>query len=143
QTIVQVAGRAGRRDAPGEVVIQTHYPDHPLLDCLLKQGYAAFARLALAERERSGWPPFTHVAMWRAEAAKREAVFDLLDRVRTAAGAAKSDGVRILGPAPDPMERKGGRYRARLLFESASRAPLHDLVGRLLKEAPGWPQTRR
>ena len=129
QTILQVAGRAGRADRPGEVVIQTHYPDHPLLKCLLESDYAAFATLALAERRETLWPPFAHLAIWHAEATRREAAFAFLAEVRSAA-ARQPTPVEILGPAPLPMERKGGRYRAQLLFRSAERAPLHRLVDR-------------
>ncbi len=69
QTIVQVAGRAGRAERPGEVLIQTEYPEHPLLKLLLEGGYEAFAAGALQEREQSEWPPFARIALLRAEAA--------------------------------------------------------------------------
>jgi primosomal protein N' (replication factor Y) (superfamily II helicase) len=146
QTILQVAGRAGRADRPGEVVIQTHYPEHPLLERLLAQDYAAFATLALAERRETNWPPFTHLAAWRAEAAQREAAFALLDRVR---GIAKRHAKRIagevaiLGPAAQPMERKDGRYRAQLLFQSAQRAALHELLRQTLHELRSASEARQ
>ncbi len=142
QTILQVAGRAGRAERPGEVVIQTHYPDHPLLECLLERDYAAFATLALAERRETRWPPFAHLAAWQAEAARREAAFELLAAVRRAAEG-PAGPVEILGPAPLPMERKGGRYRAQLLFRSAERAPLHRLVERALAAVRASPAARR
>ncbi len=122
QTLIQVAGRAGRRDEKGEVVVQTHYPEHPLLRCLIEHGYEKFAELALAEREQSGWPPYSHVAVVRAEAADRDAALGLLRRARPAAVAA---GVSLLGPAPSAMERQNGRYRAQLVVQSGSRAALH------------------
>jgi primosomal protein N' (replication factor Y) len=146
QTILQVAGRAGRAERPGEVVIQTHYPDHPLLACLLAQNYAAFAALALAERRDSGWPPFSHLAAWRAEAAQREPAFALLNRVRAAALRLQKNiapEVAILGPAPQPMERKDGRFRAQLLFQSVQRAPLHDLLRRTLHDLRGAAEARK
>ena len=68
QLLIQVAGRAGRAELPGEVLLQTHHPEHPLLTTLLVGGYPAVAALALAEREAAGFPPFTHLAMLRAEA---------------------------------------------------------------------------
>ncbi len=146
QTILQVAGRAGRADRPGEVVIQTHYPEHPLLERLLAQDYAAFAALALAERRETRWPPFTHLAAWRAEAAQREPAFALLERVRGIAKrlASKIAGeVAILGPAPQPMERKDGRYRAQLLFQSAQRAALHELLRQTLPELRTASEARK
>jgi primosomal protein N' (replication factor Y) len=145
QTILQVAGRAGRADRPGEVVIQTHYPEHPLLRCLLAQDYAAFAALALEERRDARWPPYSHLAAWRAEAARREPAYALLDRVRAIASrAARAEReVAILGPAPQAMERKDGRYRAQLLFQSAQRAPLHELVRHTLVELRASKEARK
>jgi primosomal protein N' (replication factor Y) len=142
QTILQVAGRAGRADRPGEVVIQTHHPTHPLLTSLVAGDYSAFATLALAERREAEWPPFSHLVVWRAEAAQREAALAFLDEVRRAATASRTP-VAILGPAPLAMERKEGRYRAQLLFRSAHRAPLHRLVARVLAETRGSRSARR
>jgi primosomal protein N' (replication factor Y) len=150
QTIVQVAGRAGRRETPGEVLIQTHYPEHPLLARLLSEGYAAFADLALEERRRAVWPPHAHVALWRAEATARPAVFAFLDRLaatcaRRSAAVAGSGAARIeaLGPAPEPMERKAGRFRGRLLLRGRERRPLHALLDAVIEECRRWPEARR
>ena len=142
QTIVQVAGRAGRRDQPGEVVIQTHFPEHPLLRSLLDEDYTAFAELALEERRRASWPPFSHLAVWRAEATQRPRVFEFLTKLRDHA-AGQSAAVRVLGPAPASMERSRGRYRGQLLFESGERNALHQLVTATLEELRRWPETRR
>jgi primosomal protein N' (replication factor Y) len=142
QTILQVAGRAGRAERPGEVVIQTHYPDHPLLGCVLRGDYAAFAELALAERREAHWPPFTHLAVWHAEAGRREAALAFLEQVRLTA-AAEPSSVAILGPAPLPMQRKAGRHRAQLLLRSAERGPLHRVVSRTLLAVRGSSAARR
>jgi len=143
QTILQVSGRAGRADRPGEVVIQTHYPEHPLLRCLLTHDYAAFASLELTERREAGWPPYSHLAAWRADATEREPAYALLHKVRAIAEALPGDGVAILGPAPQSMERKEGRYRAQLLFRSVTRAPLHELIRRTLTDLRGATEMRR
>jgi primosomal protein N' (replication factor Y) len=143
QTILQVAGRAGRADRPGEVVIQTHYPEHPLLQCVLAGDYTAFATLALAERREAHWPPFAHLAVWHAEATRRETAVAFLEHVRDAAAAEQEKRVAVLGPAPLPMERKDGRYRAQLLFRCAERAPLHRLVDRALLAVRNTPASRR
>ena len=142
QTIVQVAGRAGRRERPGEVVIQTHFPGHPLLRSLLRGDYAAFAALALEERRLAGWPPFAHLAVWRAEAASRARVFEFLEKVRAHA-AAQGRSVQVLGPAPAAMERRGGRFRAQLVFQSGARRTLHALLGATLAAARQWREARR
>jgi primosomal protein N' (replication factor Y) len=142
QTIVQVAGRAGRRDQPGEVLIQTSFPEHPLLRSLLDEDYTAFAALALEERRSAGWPPFSHLAAWRAEATQRSRVFEFLEKLRGHA-VKRGDGVEIFGPAPAPMERSRGRYRAQLLFQSRERNALHALVATTLEALRGWRETRR
>jgi len=125
QTLVQVAGRAGRADKPGEVLIQTSYPEHPLLQRLISDGYGAFAEAALDERKQARWPPFTHLAMLRAEAPGPEAPQRYLERAarlakKMTASMPKSP-VQVHGPAPAPMERRAGRYRAQLLLQCASR----------------------
>ena len=142
QTILQVAGRAGRAELPGEVLIQTHHPTHPLLASVLDGDYTAFATLALIERREAAWPPFAHLALWQAEAARRDAAFAFLEQVRAAAEAERGS-VAVLGPAPLAMERKGGHYRAQLLFRSAERAPLHRLVSRTLLAVRGSAAARR
>jgi primosomal protein N' (replication factor Y) (superfamily II helicase) len=142
QTIVQVAGRAGRRERTGEVVIQTHFPDHPLLRALLTRDYLDFAELALKERQIAGWPPFSHLAVLRGEAPERERVFDFLEKVRRHA-LAQNLGVKVLGPAPDVMERKSGRYRAQLLLQSEGRQRLHALISACLEAIGGWREARR
>ena len=142
QILLQVAGRAGRRDRAGEVLIQSHYPRHPLLLRLAGQDYSSFARLALAERKAAGWPPFSHLILWRAEAAHRAPTQDFLQRVAAAARAGASE-IDVLGPAPPAMERRGGRYRAQLLLQSKGRRALHSLVAELLPQARTWPEARR
>ncbi len=131
QTLTQVAGRAGRRETRGEVLIQTACPEHPLLSVLLNGGYEAFATQALAEREASGWPPYSHLALIRAEAASRDAPAAFLETAARHAREACED-VQVLGPVPATMERRAGRVRAQLLLQARSRAPLHRTLDRIL-----------
>ena len=142
QTIVQVAGRAGRRDEPGEVLIQTHYPGHPLLKSLLERDYAAFASHALTERRETGWPPFSHLAVFRAEAVERDRVYAFLERLRREAESAHRK-LRVLGPAAAGMERREGRYRAQLLLRSTRRPELHATIAACLEALAAWRETRR
>ena len=142
QTIIQVAGRAGRADRPGEVLIQSHFPGHPLFECLLAQDYASFAELALAERRAADWPPFSHLVAWRANAERRAAVFDFLRRVAQAARASGTE-VGVHGPAPAGLERRAGRYRAQVLLQNGTRGPLHALIDDLLPQVRSWPEARR
>ncbi|HWK72647.1 MAG TPA: primosomal protein N' [Povalibacter sp.] len=143
QTIVQVAGRAGRAEQPGEVLIQTEYPEHPLLSLLLSGGYEAFAKGALKEREQAGWPPYTRIALLRAEATQPG---EPLRFLRAAVSAARDDaarGVRLLGPAPAPMERRAGRYRAQLLLHAATHGPLQRLMSTWIPKLENLPEARR
>ena len=141
QTIVQVAGRAGRGTRPGEVLIQTEFPDHPLLTGLLAEGYEGFARTALAERHQAAWPPFSRLAAVRDSARTAEAALQFLTEAR--ALAAESRGVRLLGPVPAAMARRAGRYHAQLLIESAERGALHRFLETWLVQLAALPSARR
>ncbi|HET6604724.1 MAG TPA: primosomal protein N' [Xanthomonadaceae bacterium] len=123
QLLVQVSGRAGRADLPGEVWLQTHHPEHPLLATLLAGGYHAFAELALAEREAAGLPPFAHLALLRAEAPRADALDAFLAFARAACPLPRA--VELHGPMPAPMPRRQGRVRGQLLLSARDRAPLH------------------
>jgi primosomal protein N' (replication factor Y) len=143
QTIVQVAGRAGRAERPGEVLIQTEYPDHPLLTLLLTGGYAAFATGALTEREQSGWPPFARIALLRAEASSQQEPMQFLHAARRAAEKYAVRDVRLLGPAPSPMERRAGRFRAQLLLQAPTHSPLQRFMSAWLPVIAALPEARR
>jgi primosomal protein N' (replication factor Y) len=143
QTIVQVAGRAGRAERPGEVLIQTEYPEHPLLKLLLTSGYEAFAAGALQEREQSEWPPFARIALLRAEAATALAPMKFLRAALEAARDRQVRGVQLLGPAPAPMERRAGRYRAQVLLHADTHSPLQKFMSAWLPALQTLPEARR
>ncbi|HTW39207.1 MAG TPA: primosomal protein N' [Steroidobacteraceae bacterium] len=140
QTIVQVAGRAGRGIRPGEVLIQTEYPDHPLLRNLLAEGYEGFARTALAERAQAAWPPFSRLAAVRDSSTTPGAALEFLTQARRAAG--KPARVRLLGPVPAAMAKRAGRYHAQLLIESPDRTALHEFLASWLPEMAELPSAR-
>ncbi|MEX6503841.1 primosomal protein N' [Pseudomonas zhanjiangensis] len=146
QLIVQVAGRAGRAEEPGKVIIQSHLADHPLLVQLTEQGYFAFAEQALSERRSAGLPPFCHLALLRAEAHKPGQAEGFLDQACSEAELLldhlQLDGIELLGPVPAPMERRAGRYRAQLLVQSNARAPLHRLLHAWLATLEQMPSGR-
>jgi primosomal protein N' (replication factor Y) len=127
QLILQVAGRAGRADQPGFVVIQTHHPDHPLLHTLISRGYPAFAAAALEERGAAGLPPYACQALLRAEAPAPEPP-DFFLQEAAAMGHTLTEDVELLGPVPAPMERRAGRYRAQLLVQAKQRPTLHGFL---------------
>ena len=132
QQIVQVAGRAGRGDRPGEVLIQSCYPQHPLLQCLITEGYEGFALRALEERRATGWPPYSHLALLRADGPVRAEVHGFLREAQAVAPERGETGPRLLGPAPASMERRASRYRAQLLLESPVRATLQRYLSEWL-----------
>jgi primosomal protein N' (replication factor Y) len=141
QTIVQVAGRAGRGIKPGEVLIQTEFPGHPLLLSLLSEGYDGFARAALTERAQASWPPFSRLAAVRDSAKTAEAALGFLTDARKLANAPHK--VRLLGPVPAAMAKRAGRYHAQLLVESTDRAALHRFVDEWLPGVEQLPSARR
>ncbi len=142
QTIVQVAGRAGRGARPGEVLIQTEFPGHPLLVSLLAEGYDGFARTALEERRQAAWPPFSRLAALRDSAPTPEAALNLLADARRLA-ARPPRHVRLLGPVPAAMAKRAGRYHAQLLIESPERARLHAFLDEWLPRVEQLPSARR
>ena len=146
QLILQVAGRAGRAEEPGRVIIQSHHADHPLLVQLTEQGYFAFAEQALSERRAAGLPPFSHLALLRADALKLAQAEDFLDSAGSLAEQLQitlnCPGVELLGPVPAPMERRAGRHRAQLLLQASSRASLHRLLSPWLQALEQLPGSR-
>ena len=141
QLVIQVAGRAGRAERPGEVVIQTHQPEHPLLQTLIHGGYPAFAEVALAEREAAGLPPARSMALLRAEAPAKAAPQALLQAALAVMPV--QSAVEALGPYPAPMERRAGRYRAQLMLQADHRPALQRLLSRWLPAIGALPEARR
>ncbi|MCR4346301.1 MAG: primosomal protein N' [Sulfuricaulis sp.] len=129
QLIMQVSGRAGRADKPGEVLIQTWHPDHPLFAALQRHDFHGFAEFALNERQETNYPPYSHLALLRAESPTPDAALKFLHEARTLAlPLSPGKEVQVLVPVAAPMERRAGRYRAQLLVQSSQRAPLHEFL---------------
>lgn len=143
QTIVQVAGRAGRAERAGEVLIQTEFPEHPLLRSLLEGGYDAFAAAALEERHSAAWPPFSRLAALRASAPQAQTTLEFLQAAREAGEALDAGRVRLLGPAPAAMARRADRHHAQLLLESGERASLHRFLQQWVPVIETLPTARR
>ena len=124
--LMQVAGRAGRADKPGRVLIQTAFPDHPLFRYLQRHDYAGYARELLAERRQLELPPFTRQVLLRAEATTMDAALAFLKR---AAELAPDDvHVNVFGATPAPMARVANLERAQLLTQAANRQALQAFV---------------
>ena len=121
--LVQVAGRAGRAGLPGEVLIQTQYPRHPLYLALAQHDYPGFAHTLLAEREQAGFPPYVFEAVLRAEAAELDAALEFLRQAAALAGPPPEE-ITLYDPVPMSMARLAERERAHLLVQSVSRKAL-------------------
>jgi primosomal protein N' (replication factor Y) len=137
--LAQVAGRAGRRERPGEVLVQTRYPGHPLFGALARHDFAGFADSQLAERRAAGFPPYLFEAALRAEAPKRDTTMQFLREA--AAMAAVPDEVRVFDPVPNTLSRRAGLERAQLLVQSASRPALQAFLAELTEKL--FAQARR
>ena len=169
QQLIQVAGRAGRAQKPGQVWLQTHHPNHPLLNTLINGGYHAFAESELEQRQAAGFPPFAHLALLRAEAKHvdvansflhaTKSVFNALLpspsgrgwRAATGEGTKKpaateppsTSPIEIQGPLPAPMPRRAGMHRTQLLLSSPNRRALHALLDAALPAIYDLPEARK
>ena len=143
QLILQVAGRAGREERSGNVLIQTRNPDNPMLQTLVNEGYAAFATIAMTERKLAELPPYCFMAIVRAEAADGREPHRFLLQVAQSLIDSKHGQLEVLGPAPAPMERLGGKFRAQLLLQSNLRSTVNDSLSRLCEVIDGLPGARR
>jgi primosomal protein N' (replication factor Y) len=138
QLVTQVAGRAGRADKPGLVVVQTYSPEHPALQAASSHDYARFYAHEIASRRLHGWPPFTSLARLlvtdrdRARCAgKAQALGEALERLGIQPGLA---GVHYLGPSEAPLPRLKGLWRHHLLIRAPERAELLEAVGRAMAD---------
>ncbi|HNP37807.1 MAG TPA: primosomal protein N' [Woeseiaceae bacterium] len=131
QSIIQVAGRAGREQEQGEVLIQTAFPAHPFWRRLVESGYAGVSADALKEREATHWPPYSRLALIRSSAHKQSDAHRFLDEARQKILKIASSAIRVLGPVDAVMARKAGRYRAQLLLQTDDRQALHALLTEL------------
>ncbi len=130
QLLVQVAGRAGRGDAPGTVLIQTRQPDHPAIKSALTHDVNAFVERELLDREELGYPPFSHVALVRVDAAfegaAHEAARQVAELGRRMAG--ENFDLEVRGPAPSPLARLRNRYRFQIMLRATERKALRPAL---------------
>jgi primosomal protein N' (replication factor Y) len=130
--LMQVGGRSGRAALPGEVLIQTQYPDYPLYRALAAHDFAAFAAAQLVERERAGFPPFTHQAMLRAEAPDLKQALAFLKAAWELGNASSQGEVSLYDAVPMRLHRLAHLERAQLLVESRSRPALQAFLAQWL-----------
>lgn len=139
QTITQVAGRAGREVRVGEVMIQTEFPEHPLLNRLITEGYEGFAASALQERREASWPPYSRLALLRAEAKDSVGLDGFLRAAAQRGQACANAAIKVLGPATALMARRADHFRAHVLIEGDARASLQRFLSAWLPQVETLP----
>jgi len=142
QLLIQVAGRAGRGETKGEVVIQTYNSTHPTLQALVRHGYGPFARKLLEERQLGKLPPFSYMALIRAEASTQSLPFNFLQDVINAVQHNFSD-LSIIGPMPSPMEKRAGLFRMQLIIEADKRSTIQKYLTLLIPLMENHPEKRK
>jgi primosomal protein N' (replication factor Y) len=125
--LVQVSGRAGRSDKPGEVIIQTSFPDHPLFRSLQAYDFDGWAASQITERQMAGFPPFMFQAVLRTEGKQEPEVYDYLNQARMAATKLKFN-IEVLGVVPAALPRRANHFRAQLLLQCATRKEMQQFL---------------
>jgi primosomal protein N' (replication factor Y) len=134
QLLMQVAGRAGRRDIQGEVYVQTHNPEHPLMTTLIQKDYAHFAQQALISRKDFQLPPYVFHISLRARASHIEAVQNFLIEAKNLAGNIFPPDIKVQGPIIPVMEKKAGQYRAFLLLTRTQRGQYTQIINQWIEQ---------
>ncbi len=142
QLIIQVAGRAGRAEKKGRVILQTRQPEHPLLNLLIQQNYQAFAAMALQERKQALLPPYSYQVLVRAQAHDAQIPLDFLLTLATHIRQHENQCL-VLGPVPAPMAKRIGQFRYQLLLQHTQRKQLHQLLNRLLPKIEAMKLTQK
>ncbi|MCP5076601.1 MAG: primosomal protein N' [Psychromonas sp.] len=148
QLFTQVSGRAGRAEKRGQVLLQTHHPEHSLLQELVNSGYAEFSRHALTERQMAQLPPFSFQALLRAEsdnATLAESFLGLCKQIIEQITVLNKINTRlfVLGPIPASMERRAGKYRFQLLLQSDHRSLISKTLQQALPALDKLPEGRK
>ena len=142
QLLTQVAGRAGRAELPGEVLLQTHYPDHPALQAMLSVDYAAQARTMLAARQAAGMPPAGQLVIVRTDCADPACGEAFLQALRSRVQPGLPAGARLIGPLPSPMQRRAGKFRYQLILLAEDRRGAQLAADLLVAQAEAIPARR-
>ena len=130
QLMRQVAGRAGRAEKPGEALLQTYQPDHPVIRAILSGDEQGFWQAEAREREAAGVPPFGRLAGLILSGPDAAQVFDLGNALARNDAPLRQIGAQVFGPAPAPIARIRGRHRVRLLVKAAKGAPIQQAIAR-------------
>lgn len=139
QLLTQVGGRAGRAGSKGRVLLQTHYPDHPLLQAILNKPYRELANTMLAQRQAAGLPPAGQLVILRSDCRDARIAEDFLYTLRQASTSRLPPGATLIGPLPSPMQRRAGKFRAQLMLSAPDRSIAQRAAGVLVSIAQSQP----
>ncbi|MCL4106111.1 UNVERIFIED_CONTAM: hypothetical protein GTU68_058417 [Idotea baltica] len=139
QMLTQVSGRAGRAELPGQVILQTHYPDHPALLSMLHTSYAKHARDILQQRINLGLPPTGRMLVMRTDCSDMNTGEQFLHNLRNQVQAHMPAGTTLIGPLPSPMQRRAGKFRSQMMVMASSRKDAHHAAGLLVATAQRLP----
>ncbi|MDO8860972.1 primosomal protein N' [Haliea sp. E1-2-M8] len=139
QLLTQVAGRAGRAGDAGRVLLQTHYPDHPVMLAMLRDSYAAQARRMLEQRQQSGMPPCGRLLLLRTDSADATTGEAFLGALRRKAQDRLPAGCQLIGPLPSPLQRRAGKFRSQLLLAATDVRQAQQAARLLVAEATQLP----
>ncbi len=144
QLLVQVAGRAGRADQSGRVLLQTHHPDHPAIQAALTTSYAEQAKAILTRRQQAGLPPWGQLLLVRSDCKDASIAEDFLQQLRRTfwqqASPQLRERCRLIGPLPSPMPRRKGLFRYQLILSTASRASAQAAAASLASAVDALPR---
>jgi len=126
--LMQVAGRAGRAETPGTVLIQTEFPHHPIYQALIRQDYDHYAQQMLKDRQAMNFPPFVYQAALRAEAPVIQDALAFLGKASAVSQSRHARQIQLFDPVPAPMMRLNGMERAQLLVQAGSRKSLQHFL---------------
>jgi len=143
QILMQVSGRAGRDGTPGTVIVQTHYPEHPLLSMLALHDYAQFTDLLLEERQQTQLPPFSFQVLIRAESSQQSIAIKFLNIAKTRLQTAAQGKLEIYGPVSAPMEKRAGRYRLQLIIQAGNRQTIKKFLTPWIESLDQLPEARK
>jgi primosomal protein N' (replication factor Y) len=132
QIITQVAGRAGRENMPGEVLLQTRHPDHPDLQYIIQNNYTAFSENLLLHRKQANLPPYSYHALIRAEGRNKDLIINFLSTIQSYGATISENKIIFLGPVDAPVARISNRQRLQLLMQANSRKILQTILSELV-----------
>ena len=142
QIIMQVSGRAGRAVTPGEVVLQTHFPLHPLIKSLAGNDYSRTVRIIMNEREQTLLPPFSYQVLIRSEANQQKPASRFLTDAAMHLPPGNTD-IEVFGPYPAPVAKRAGRYRMQLMLQAKKRNLLRKILADWIKTLEKLPSGKK